>query len=158
MILAVNVFFALFGVFVALLFAVGIWSLTWPSVKGKIDISYLDLESGWGLHGNKLYRKNTEEHVFCYSYTVNETEYKGANIKPLIDFNWRLHTGDADYPDSGKTLWSGARDTAKWYRPGAIVDVHYCPWRPQWSCLEPGGLFIASFIGAIWVVLFFSAR
>ncbi len=153
----VSVIFAAYAVVIAVFLVTAIWSLSWPSVKGKVEISFHDAQSELAVEDGKFYRRNKEDHVLCYSYTVDGIEYKGTNIKPF-ETSWSLRGGGSDHLDSGTILWSGARDTAKWYRPGVIVDVHYCPLRPQWSCLEPGGILIAVFMGVMGAVIFLAAR
>ncbi|MBL9216302.1 MAG: hypothetical protein JNG83_12565 [Opitutaceae bacterium] len=137
---------------------VALWSLRWPSVKGRIEASFLDQETGWDttVRGSDLivYKRETESHALAYSYEIGGVKYLGANIKPWGNHEWSLRTGSNEEPDSGKILWSGARDTAKGYRPDAGVDVYYCPVRPQWSCLEPGGLVIPLFLTGVALVLY----
>jgi len=132
-----------------------IWSLSWPRVKGFVEVSFLDAETGWTRTGGTFHQKNTETHQLAYSYEVAGVKYLGANIKPWGVSDWTLRSGGDD-SDSGQILWSGARDTAKWYRPGVIVDVYYCPARPQWSCLEPGGFIVPTLVGGVAIFVYFA--
>lgn len=131
-------------------FALGLWSLSWPSVKGTINVSILDSD-----------RDNSERETFelCYSYVVNGQKFIGSNIKPWGNSNATVGTGDdTDGFYQGRTLWSAAREAARWYRPGVTVDVYYCPLRPQWCCLEPGGFLFPLFLAAVGGCLLFFLR
>jgi hypothetical protein len=116
-----------FGVFalagVALGFA--IWSRTWRSSPGYVDISIF--ERGVGDDGDTL--------ALSYSYTVAGQQYAGQFVRPL-------------------GLGDRAERNGRKYRERMNVTVYYCPMRPQWSCLEPGqltfpvALLIISALGA----------
>jgi len=140
------------GLVAGLTLGVAIWSLRWPFVKGRIEASFVDKESDWddesGANATSVYQKESESLCLAYSYEVNAVRYMSGNVKPWGNSDWSLTSGGGDWPGSGKILWSGARDDAKWYRPDAVVDVYYCPQRPQWACLEPGGFLIPFLLGA----------
>src|SRR5262245_27065174 len=101
----------------AFAFGVAIWSLSWPSVKGRVVVSILDKDSQWTSANGSYFKSESETHQLAYEYDVAGVKFLGANIKPWGDSAWALHTGGGDEPASGKILWSGARDTSRWYRP-----------------------------------------
>ncbi len=145
--MATIVIALLLALFACLLLAVAFWSSSWPSVKGRIEVSFLDQDTGWktasGAQGTTVYKKESESHVFAYSYEVRGRKFLGSNIKPWGVSSWNLTSGgDTDVADSGNTIWSGARDDARWYREGAVIDVYFCPYLPQWCCVEPGGFIL----------------
>ena len=124
---------------------VAFWSLTWPSVKGLIEVSFVNEEpaASADLIDEALSGKD-ETHQLAYSYTVDGTKFLGANLKPCGGGSngWALRNYGLNGLGSGNVVWSGARDAASWYHEGAIIDVYYCPRRPQWSCLERGGFLL----------------
>lgn len=127
--------------------AVAIWSFAWPSVKGIVEVSFADATMVSG--------DIRESHQLAYQYEVGGVAYLGGNVKPWGNFNWQLDT-----PGHGRgfwreeIIWSQARDNAKWYRPGVTVQVYYCPFRPQWCCLEPGGFLLPIMLGAVAAVFY----
>ncbi|HWA25228.1 MAG TPA: DUF3592 domain-containing protein [Lacunisphaera sp.] len=122
--------------------AIAVWSLRWPSVKGTIEVSLVEttVDSRARL---------SETHELAYSYTVRGANFLGSNVKP-----WGGGSGTVVDSDSEKPLWSAARDNARWYRPGVVVDIYYCPMRPQWSCLEPGGFVLPLAFGGLGLVFY----
>jgi hypothetical protein len=130
-------------------FALAVWSLRWPSVTGAVEVSLLEPD----LRGGQV----SENHWLAYAYEVAGTKYLGSNVKPWGDFNWDIgYPDDADGFYQGRTFWSRARDLSKWYRPGAVVKVYYCPVRPAWACLEPGGFFIPLLLGGMAAFCYFT--
>jgi hypothetical protein len=125
---------------------VALWSYRWPSVKGRIDISILDQETGWDSDHTggrtEIARTQKDKFYLSYSYSINGVAYAGSRIAPFADVNWHLSSGGDSH------AWSRARDKAKWYREGSAPDVYYCPIFPAWACLEPGGIFTALMLGA----------
>ena len=81
----------------------------------------------------------------AYTYSVGGVRYQRSRIAPLVEIDWQFSSS----PD-----FSSARDRARWYREGAVVEVSYCPAFPQWSCLEPGGFVVAFLLSAIAAILF----
>lgn len=105
------------------LFAVGIWSRRWPKTAGIIKISVQDREWEGERDRASFTIKRTEKLYLAYAYEVLGQEYLSSSIKPNGDLG-------------------GGADQARWYREGKQVDVYYCPFRPQWCCLEPGGMIM----------------
>ncbi len=125
---------------------VAIWSLQWPRVKGTIDVSIFDREWEIEATGSETTIQNNGKFYLAYSYSVGGASYQRSRIAPLVEMNWQFSSS----PDL-----SSARDRSRWYREGAVVDVSYCPFFPQWSCLEPGGFLVAFFLFAVAAILFF---
>jgi hypothetical protein len=135
----------LIGATTAATLGVAIWSLKWPHAKGTIDVSIFEREET-GFSGPDGAPRKRGKFYLAYSYSVAGVSFQGARIAPLVEIDWQFSSS----PDL-----SSARDRAYWYREGATVDVSYCPIFPRWSCLEPGGFFVAFLLGAITAVLFF---
>ena len=125
---------------------VAVWSLQWPRVKGTIDVSIFDREWEADSSGSDTTIQKKGKFYLAYSYSVGGTRYQRSRIAPLVDVDWQFSSS----PDL-----SNARDRSQWYREGAVVDVSYCPFFPQWSCLEPGGFLVALLLSAIAAILFF---
>lgn len=125
---------------------VAIWSLNWPRVKGTVTRSIYEPGDEAGEEGDRLHLE--------YSYIVAGVAYTGHRVSPLAGVT-RLHPGMGDTPASeGTANWSSARVNSRWYREGVTVDVYYCPRRPSWACLEPGGFLVAG-VFAIVAAIFF---
>lgn len=117
--LAASPYFTLvLGIMVLPAVAVALWSLRWPSVKGRVDISIYDPHDDPGNGGLSL----------SYSYAVAGRSFAGEKIRPL-GFEW--------FGSRGRY--------AQRYTEGTVVDVYYCPIFPDVSCLIPGayiGIFL----------------
>jgi hypothetical protein len=133
----------LVGVGLLYLVTPGLWrsyhNQTWGKVTGKI------IESRWH---NKLVSHNAARPNFRlvpkieYSYTVNNTEYKGANI-----------TFSA-FDELDKSL---AKSKLEQYSAGRAVAVYYHPNNPGLSCLEQDKPTLPSVLGFIMGVVSFYA-
>ncbi len=139
--------------------AIAWWSLSWPKTKGVVEVSFLDqndavLAVGLPPEFASPEERSAESHAFAYRYEVAGTKYLNHRRKAWGDFEWSLNSGGDSTGVSGKPLWSGARDLAKWYRPGAHVDVYYCPLNPSWSCVEPGGFVFGGLLLVAALVVF----
>jgi hypothetical protein len=122
------------------------WSMSWPTVKGTIDVSIYDREWSADASGSEVTIEKKGRFYLAYSYSVGGRAFQGSRISPLVESDWQF-TGVPDL--------SSAHDKAQWYREGAVVDVHYCPMFPAWACLEPGGFLIAAALGLVTVLTAF---
>jgi len=140
------------------LLAIAIWSLSWPSVKGRIEVSFLEADPGTPIQvqaaGLEMSRRPEESHHLAYSYEVKGARYMGGDIKPLLNLGWAVRSGGRN----GSIMWSAARDDARWYRPDAVVDVYYCPMAPSWACLEPGGFVTPALLVAGAIIVFIAGK
>lgn len=124
---------------------IAIWSLRWPRTKGTIDVSIFDREWAVESSGSEFTGKQHGKFYLAYSYTVGGVVFQRSRIAPLVEIEWQV----SNSPDL-----SAARGRTYWYREGVIVDVSYCPFVPGWSCLEPGGFFVAFLLGVTAMILF----
>lgn len=143
-----------------LLLALALWSLGWKSVKGIVEASVLDdPQDGPGgsvVRTDPMPYGARESLALAYSYEVGGKKFLGSSVKPWGDYDWSLgYPNDVDGFWLERTVWSRARDLARWYRPGVVVDVYYCPFRPQWACLEPGGFVIPCCLGGTAAFFYF---
>lgn len=128
--------------------AIAFWSVSWPRVKGTIDISIYDREWEASSSGNSTTFEKKGKFYLVYSYTVGALQFQGTRVSPLVDVEWQV----SGSPDLGS-----ARGRSRWYREGLVVEVYYCPFYPKWACLEPGGFIFAALIG-IGTVIWFCVR
>jgi len=127
--------------------AIAFWSTNWPRVKGKIDISIYDREWASGSSEAITTFEKKGKFYLLYTYTVAGIAFQGTRLTPLVNIEWQF-SGSADL--------GSAHGEAQWYREGLIVDVYYCPFRPEWACLEPGGFLGAALLGVVAIVAFFA--
>lgn len=105
------------------LFAIGVWSRRWPKTTGTIKISIHDREWEGEKDGTSFTLKRADKLYLAYAYELGGREYLASSIKPNGDFG-------------------GGADQSRWYGEGKKVTVYFCPFRPQWCCLEPGGMIM----------------
>ena len=91
-------------------------TLNWPTVKGKVTVSYVEKK----VHVGQGRSKTTRTHYLEYEYEVNETAYRGSRKRfGLINFE-------------------GASISFQKYHLNREVNVRYKPSKPSVCCLEPG--------------------
>ena len=135
-----------FGAFSIVALGLAIWSFTWPRVKGTVDISIFTQDWDADASGSEIVVQKRGKLDLAYSYSIHGTAFQGSRVVPLFDVDWQLFNS----PE-----FSRAHDLADRYREGAVVDVSYCPYFPQWACLEPGGFLAGILFGAFAAALYF---
>jgi hypothetical protein len=96
-------------------------SSTWPSTKGRIVASVLDVSvAGEG--------QRTEAPLIAYEYSVNERIFVRAQVDGGLDWSWSTSLAGI----------SSASATLRQYPLDKEVSVFYWPMAPGVCCLRPG--------------------